>query len=352
MSGGAPSAWDRWDTVWYTRIALTGYTDIRTSAFFPAYPALIRITDIPLGPAHMVLAALLVANVAALFALWGLARVAHTLSAPAHWTLLWLVAAPMGFFLTMGYAESLWLALGVWTLYAARTQRWWLAGTLACAAGLTHMTALALLPLLGILYVDARRQNPWQRAWYQESRRAWLRWAGKGLMVTLAPAVGVGLFAGFCAMRFGDPLAFVHVQMVYWLHHAQWPWTTMALVAHNLTSVRMTSYAFARQWLDVGPVMVAVATLVAQWRTWPRAHWWYTLALLLLVTAAPVIAPRFYLPWISVGRYLLAAFPVQLTLARWSATHPRLAAIAVAACAVLQIWALHLFLTVNEYGVD
>ena len=41
--------WERWDTVWYLKIAEHGYTDYGSTAFLPLYPLLIRVVGTLLG---------------------------------------------------------------------------------------------------------------------------------------------------------------------------------------------------------------------------------------------------------------------------------------------------------------
>ncbi|HLJ80438.1 MAG TPA: hypothetical protein VKT52_03055, partial [Ktedonobacterales bacterium] len=79
--GGVPAntlldSWNQWDTVWYVRIAQTGYATPPTSAFFPLYPTLTGAVAFLLGGAHQLFAALLVSNLAALGVFFGLGLLA------------------------------------------------------------------------------------------------------------------------------------------------------------------------------------------------------------------------------------------------------------------------------------
>src|SRR5487761_2064091 len=62
--------WQRFDTNWYISIATQGYHSPPQIAFFPVYPALMRLASALLG-GHTLVAALVVANLGALAALIG-----------------------------------------------------------------------------------------------------------------------------------------------------------------------------------------------------------------------------------------------------------------------------------------
>src|SRR5260370_33365577 len=63
--------WERFDTLWYLRIAKRGYDLPAGVVFYPLYPWLIRSLSGLAGP---MTAALLISTVAAFFYFWGLLR--------------------------------------------------------------------------------------------------------------------------------------------------------------------------------------------------------------------------------------------------------------------------------------
>src|ERR1017187_4476661 len=65
--------WERFDTLWYLRIAQHGYDRPMAVIFYPLYPAAIRLVS---GLIPAMAAALLVSTVAAFFFFWGLLRLA------------------------------------------------------------------------------------------------------------------------------------------------------------------------------------------------------------------------------------------------------------------------------------
>jgi Mannosyltransferase (PIG-V) len=113
--GWAVDVWGRWDSGWYLQIAHHGYADPgETSAFFPAYPLLVRVVGwFLLG--HDLLAGVLVSLAASAVAFVLLWRLAGTLAgdSAARRSLLYLAFFPTTLFLFAVYSESLYLMLSV-----------------------------------------------------------------------------------------------------------------------------------------------------------------------------------------------------------------------------------------------
>src|SRR5947207_15152096 len=97
-------------------------------------------------PGSKFIAGLVVANLAFLAALVLTHRLVETETddATAHRALWYLVAFPTGFFLAAAYNTALFLALSLATVYAARRERWWLAGMLGGFATATRPAGLPL----------------------------------------------------------------------------------------------------------------------------------------------------------------------------------------------------------------
>jgi hypothetical protein len=151
--------WERFDTLWYLHIAANGYDRPAATVFYPLYPFLIHCVS--WLTRDSLVAALMISTVACFFMLWGLQELTQ-LDWPGHEvTALVLFAAwPSAFIFMAAYPESLVIALAVWSIYFARTDRWWLAGILACLAGLTKATGVMVaIPLLILLV----RKQEWKR---------------------------------------------------------------------------------------------------------------------------------------------------------------------------------------------
>ena len=118
----------RWDSVWFLAIADGGYDDGAREAFFPLYPLLVRIAGAPLGSALIGGALLSTALLGvALVLLHRLVALDHD-RAVARNAVLVTALFPMSFFFSAVYSESLFLALSIGAVYAARRERWAWAG--------------------------------------------------------------------------------------------------------------------------------------------------------------------------------------------------------------------------------
>jgi hypothetical protein len=157
--------WRRYDTSWYIRNAMLGYSPNTSIAFPPLYSILIRAAA-PFTAGNWVLASLLVANafcVAAFILLFKLIQRLFGDEALATRTLISLVAFPTGFYLFAGYTEPLFLTFMLGALLCAYDRRWALAGLLAFLAALTRLQGAVLcLPLAWIAYVQQRELGLWR----------------------------------------------------------------------------------------------------------------------------------------------------------------------------------------------
>ena len=153
------------------------YTETTNLAFFPLYPATIRLFSWAIDPrAAAVLAALLAGLVATvLMTLWAAPRVGPrgAVVLVAIWS-LWPSAVVYG----MGYSESLFVATVAGCLLAMQRQRWTWAAVACALAGLTRPTGAALL---GALLVALLVHRPPWRGWLPAAVLAPL-----GLVVSLA----------------------------------------------------------------------------------------------------------------------------------------------------------------------
>jgi hypothetical protein len=158
---------DRFDAGYYLDIARHGFGNPAAGrvAFFPLYPLLIRLTTPLTGSA--VIAGALISAAAFLVALVLVQRVtALELGPRAAETTVWLLAlAPLSFFFTAIYTESLLLALELGAVLAARSGRWRLACGLGALATLTRPVGIAMAVLLAGLRLgqspSARRSLSW-----------------------------------------------------------------------------------------------------------------------------------------------------------------------------------------------
>jgi hypothetical protein len=316
--------WNRNDAFYfYLPIATHGYANPIDANFFPLYPLLVRVVTFATGSTHVVVAGLIVSALASLAAIIGTALLAieraGATRADAIRSVWLLMAYPLALFLVAPYAEALFLALVVFALLFARRRVWYAAALCSFFAALTRPTALALAFALIVEYGVSMR---WSWRALVRSRRV----ATQATFVMLSAPAGLALYSLFCRIRYGDPLAYLHTQEVYFQHVAVPPWRGLALIAQNVAAAPMLSFTQARILLDVLPIVATLAILVVALctRQMPLSFATYTAALLVYCVALPVVGTLFPDAVLSASRYLLVAIPVPLILARWSVRRPSL----------------------------
>ncbi|HWD09149.1 MAG TPA: mannosyltransferase family protein [Actinomycetota bacterium] len=146
------TAWERWDALWFLRIAAHGYRNADGSAaFFPMYPLLVRGVSFLLGH-HPLAAGLIVSNgcfLAALVVFYRLTEQEYSAEFARRST-IYLAIFPTAFFFLAPYSESLFLLLAVSCFLLARQRRWIAAGIAGALASATRSTGLVLVPALGL----------------------------------------------------------------------------------------------------------------------------------------------------------------------------------------------------------
>jgi hypothetical protein len=246
--------WAHWDSDWYVGIAMNGYTWEQATAFFPLYPALIRLLSVVSGDA--VLAGLLISHAGVAVAALSLYRLARldASAAAATRAVLYLLAFPSSFFLGAVYAESLYLALVLPAMYLARRERW------AASALLGGLAALSRP--VGVLFLAY-----WLWEYAASREWAWRRVDATVLWGAAMPG-GLALYAAYTWAAFGDPLLFRNAKS-YWgetdldIVARQWSfWAELAQRATAPASWPVVAAALA----GIAAAAVAAALLVRRLR--------------------------------------------------------------------------------------
>jgi hypothetical protein len=177
--------WERFDTLWFLRIAERGYDRPMAVIFYPLYPGAIRLVSGLMPPTA---AALLVSTVAAFFSFWGLLRLARgELSEVGKLRTLLLVGVwPASFVLFAGYADSLTLALAVWAIVFGREARWEAATVCGLLAGAARPTGVVVFIPLLVMALRSRQARALVVALTPLgllSYWGWLRWSGRPSVV-------------------------------------------------------------------------------------------------------------------------------------------------------------------------
>ena len=431
----APAA--RWDAAWYLVIAHYGYrpdlgafTSSRT-AFFPLYPLGVgAISRLGVPP---VLAGVLLSCAALGVALYGIHRLttlelgragvlavagggrattgggrATTGGGPAtagragsdttaggareragggevpRLAVLITAFAPMAFFFSAVYSESLYLALSVGVFLCARQGRWAWVAVLGALAAATRSAGVVLLLPAAMLYLygpredlppDFRRsEGPRGRSGASRSAstsggtniggstraaaagrrglrlpaasfaRAAAARLGAGrpryklrrdfLWLALVPA-GLGVYMAYLACSGGEALMPFHSQDVWGRHFAGpyggvWDGAKAAFegVRQLLAQGRRVYFPAAGGSPNINAghnlmllafLLAAVPMLVGVLRRLPLAYGVYAIAALALPLSYPVASQ----PLMSLPRFLVVLFPLNIWLAAWLAAHPR-----------------------------
>ena len=156
VSQSLVNVWLRWDTVWYLKIAASGYAANDGSiAFMPLYPWLMRVSGGLLG-GNLLFGGILISNLAGLIAcilLFELTRLERNFKTSPFQTVLALLVFPSAFFLFAAYTESLFLMLLLASWLCARHKRWLAAGVLGGLATLCRLQGILLIPVLAWYYL-------------------------------------------------------------------------------------------------------------------------------------------------------------------------------------------------------
>jgi Gpi18-like mannosyltransferase len=303
--------WTRWDASHYLSLAENGYTDTGDGrfsiVFYPLYPWLVRavafVWQSYFGAALLVSGA---ASVCAALLLRRLVELDHPAKV-ARLTVWFLFIFPTAYFLHIGYTESLFLALVVGCVLAARKQYWAVAGMLGALACLTRVNGLLLVPTL---MVEAWLQ-------YRVARRINWRW-----LWIAAPGLG---FAAYLFLNYrvtGDPFAFSKIMEEHWYKKITPPWIGIQDVWHRIFTFNLTEGL--HEFIFI--VLSFLATVWCWKKLRPTYAIWMTLNWLLITSTTFVV---------SVPRYCLTLFPIFIILARLGAERPLVGRIVSAASLLL-----------------
>lgn len=345
----------RWDSVWYLTIAEHGYAHIRERmAFYPLYPAMIHV----LGwvTRSDLVAGVLISLVSLAVALVLLQRLVSLDFGEeiATTTVLLIAFCPVAFFLSAVYTESLFLALSVGSIYAARRERWLLCGALGFLAATSRNGGIALILPAAVIYLYGPRAATAavRTRWADGRRKGWRRLlpryrAGASALWLLLIPAGLVAYLGYLGIRYGDALAPFRVESI-WYRHTTFPLTTIwhggeqawdglrQLIQGPVPPYRVPSYAqgvisasLQDIYLFLFLVLGVAGVVLVLWRL-GAVYGIYALALLVLALADPVSLQ----PLASLPRYELMIFPLFICGAKLL-TRFRLTAYAIPASAVL-----------------
>lgn len=283
---------DRWDSPHYIDIAKNWYVNQGEQrihlAFFPMYPVLIRLSTVNFN--YINLSALLVSNISSIIGciyLFKLTKLDFN-DIIAKKAVLFLSVFPTAYFLSAPYAEGLFFALVIASIYYARNAKWPLSGILSLLAALTRLAGLLLLP---VLFAEYLHQKEWK-----------LRRIDHNALWTSLALMGFLIYLNINNQVSGNPFMFLYYQQnPPWYNSFNptlgltraWGWATTAAFPENIT-IGTAPIAFG---------IVGLLAILAGLKL--RLRLSYNLYMLLMWSLA--VSSGW---WISVPRYILTMFPM------------------------------------------
>jgi hypothetical protein len=294
--------WQRFDTLWYVRIAAQGYgPNDGSTVYFPLYPLLTRLFGEVLLDNYL-LAALVISSLAyvgVLFCLYKLTE-AQFGQASARRSTIYLAVFPTAFFFLAAYTESLFLFLTLAAFLCACRGRWWLAGTLGLLSSLTRLQGVVLIAPLLYIYLRDRE--------FRLSR------LDRRMVALLLIPLGTMLYLGYQYLVLGaTPLVDTYQTQL----HAQfvWPWENVLATLQKILSPEGTFINV----LNLGMTGVFLAMTVLCFGRLPAEYGIY-----MAVTMVVLMLRRTTLqPLVSMSRYVLVLFPAFMLWGRWG-RNPRI----------------------------
>jgi len=279
--------WNQWDAIHFLRLAEFGYSaaDKFKAWFYPFYPWCVRAFSYIGG--DFLTASFVVSGIALLFVVVILRRVATVEwnATIARRTVYFFLIFPTAFYLHIGYTESLFLVLAVASIFAARKERWWLAGVLGAFAWMTRANGIILLPTLA---VEAAHQWTTIRRW---------RW--RWLWIAVVPA-GFAVYLFLNWRISGDPFAFLKMRKHLFHMSFSWPWVGIPDAFRNVRRMPNEGEIVGTQ--EAFFTVLGFVCAVASWfkvrpvyATWVTGNW-------LLLVCVTFIE--------SMPRYALTMFPI------------------------------------------
>lgn len=331
-----------WDGGWYVRIAQQGYArqlDLTAQgtgslAFYPLYPALIRVVS-AVGGVSGVTAGVLISEVAAAVAAAGLYTLAARLwdrRVAVLIVLLWS-AQPLSIVLCMVYTEALFTALAVWALVALHRRNWPAAGMLALLAGLSRTSGLgvgaAVAAYAGWL-------------WWRREQRS--RWQPIAAVLALAGAPLWWLLVGLRVDRLD---AWFVVQDRIW--GSRWDWGASVFSLGARLFSQQTRYSGDAVFVIAVTYALLILAVVLLVEIVVRRTWWPLIVYAAVLLALTIGSDGFIN---AKPRFLVPIFPLLIPLATALAGAPRRVQLVVGGAVVLaSAWFGAYLLVVWEYSI-
>ncbi|HEY6474336.1 MAG TPA: mannosyltransferase family protein, partial [Acidimicrobiales bacterium] len=204
---GPASGFLNWDGAHYLAIAEHGYRAAFDAPFFPAQPLIAHTLGAALGYPNADIA---VSWIAFAFAVWGIVDLASrfTTRRAAIAAALLFAWNPVSIFLVSGYAESLVIALSVWSLRFCLDRRWLSAALLAgvASAVIPQGAVAGVVVVCGIVLAERGVRRVLSAVCYG--------------VIAEAGLIGYLLYS---RAHFGDAFEFEKAASTLWQNHLTYP---------------------------------------------------------------------------------------------------------------------------------
>ena len=296
---GCLEIWNRWDSIHYQHLAQFGYTSSYDSKawLYPLFPWCTRWVAWLSG--NYLVSAFIVSCLASMAAALLLRRIVQLdYSADVALRSVWFfLIFPTAYFLHIGYTESLFLALALGSIMAARQNYWSIAGLLGALSWMTRPNGIILIPTLA---VEAAHQ-------YIATKRWQWRW----LWIAIVPAgFGVYLFLNWRVT--GNPFGFFEMRKPLFGMSTSWPWVGIRQ-AFVINAQRPPNEAELIGAQELYFVALGFVCMIVSWiklrplyATWITGNWF-------LITSVTFL--------VSTPRYCLTMFPIFMLFALFTKNH-------------------------------
>lgn len=287
------------DGVHYLGIAANGYLHTElVQAFFPFYPFLMRSVDFFVN--NFLTSGLLISHFFALlsfFAFYYLVKMEYGTKI-ASWSLVFMAFFVSSFYLRSLYNESLFLALILTSLIAAKKRLYFVAGLLGALASATRVVGIFIWPSLLLMV-------------FLQDRRKWLAY----LAVSLS-ALGLASYMLYLQINFADPLYFFHMQEQFGASRQtelvifpQVVWRYLKIF-YTVRPIDWKFYAYVQEFLL--SLIALGGLMLVTWQTLMKKikFAWAYLIFAWGVYLLPTLTGNFS----SMPRYLLICFPLFIYL--------------------------------------
>jgi hypothetical protein len=258
-----------------------------TAAFFPVYPATIRLASFLAGGRIVVggLIATIAAGAAAMSGVWKLAeRIQDRWLADR--AVLLFAAFPGATTLGMMYSEPLGIALAVWCLIAVLDRHWVTAGLLAALGSGEHPTLIVLTPVLAvsaILAVSHRGHREWRAL----------------IAPLLAPLGMIGYFA-VLGHHWHDYFFWSHIEKKLWGHNIDFGYRIVHIFLWSYPHMDRLAAFFAMAITLVVVAFIGIGLMLAARVPLPVSLFTIGVLASLLLSSSAGPTPRYIWPMIGI----------------------------------------------------